>query len=1003
VLDIGVLPPGEGDSGGSPPGEDTLFYDPDILSGFPGIPGDGAPAPRIELYEPVSGPVTGGTLVVMYGANFLSVTRVLVDGRPVTPFDVIDDATLLFAMPAATEPGEVSIKLSGPGGEATASPPFTYVADLRLRAIEPVLGPQGGGTQVRLQGDGFDRTTRVAFGDQQAVEVTVVSTREMLVMTPAAAPGPVDVRVTSPRGTRTLPDGFRFLAEPLLEGLEPAAGPSAGGNVVVVWGRGLSLTDTVRWGDAAGDVLSDVVRGSRRGLRVRVPAGASGETTVSVQTVDGLADLLVDGYLYLGAGTVTAPLALLPTRGPVSGGQLVTLVSNTPLPEEGTVGFGSLPATVESRTPTAWVVRSPPTVSPGAVTVRLQAPGVDEPDVRTAVDAYTYLPGLGLDGVTPGSGPTGGGGLATLQGNGLLNAERVFFGPAQARIVGRTDTMLEVRVPGGVPGPVDVEVESRLERARLTSGWRYEADLRVTGVTPQDGALSGNTRVVLSGEGFGRDCTVQFGSLPPVAAVLLDPSTLEVRTPRAPRSGPVDVRVRCDDRETLAPVRFAYYEPFSDVGGWWGGPIEGAVNVTVLDIETSQPVADAWVTLHVRRTDDRLTGLTNDLGQVTISAETVLGEQSVSVLAEGYAATTVAPVNARNITIFLTSTVPPEDGEPPEPPEPATITGLIRELDKIAVPGPNEDLVAIVRHTAPAVRGRNPPGTGRVQVAYSPGAAAVPFEMNSRYGSMAVVLMCGLQNRATGAFRPLYMDVARGLSMRPGDIVSVDLRCRIPMDNTMQFKFVSPPYAPGGPDVAVATPWLDFGGEGGIDFLRNATGRQEILTLGNMPLLTDPVLQDVTYFVDGTVENRAIGLPFSTHFARGITDPRNLVNIDPLTPPAELTFPAGPARTLVERRLEWTLAGSRRPSFYFAFLTDITQETTYWEVYLPGDVTEVNLPFLPPSAPPGLQDLPRGQLVLIILSVEAISFDFNEFSFNDFRQTNWRSFSGNGWVLNNPD
>jgi hypothetical protein len=143
------------------------------------------------------------------------------------------------------------------------------------------------------------------------------------------------------------------------------------------------------------------------------------------------------------------------------------------------------------------------------------------------------------------------------------------------------------------------------------------------------------------------------------------------------------------------------------------------------------------------------------------------------------------------------------------------------------------------------------------------------------------------------------------------------------------------------------------------------------------------------------------GLPFSVAFQRTIRTTRSVVELGPMLPPAELRFPAPPTRRLVERRFEWSLATSARPDFYYAFITDLAQEAIYWEVWVPGDENGFNLPFFPPGEETA--DIPPGPLVLIVLSIDAYTFNYDEFSFNDFGQNNWRAYSANGWAFTNPE
>lgn len=79
-----------------------------------------------------------------------------------------------------------------------------------LPGVAPSSGPSAGGTSVTLTGIGFTGATSVTFGDLEAPSLVVVSDTEATVVTPSSPPGAVDVPVTTPYRTETLPNGFTF-------------------------------------------------------------------------------------------------------------------------------------------------------------------------------------------------------------------------------------------------------------------------------------------------------------------------------------------------------------------------------------------------------------------------------------------------------------------------------------------------------------------------------------------------------------------------------------------------------------------------------------------------------------------------------------------------------------------------------------------------------------------------------------------------------------------------
>ena len=76
--------------------------------------------------------------------------------------------------------------------------------------VTPNIGPENGGTTVTLTGTHFSQATQVKFGTIVATNLTVISENTISVVTPAHAPGVVDVSIISPSGTRVFPSAFTY-------------------------------------------------------------------------------------------------------------------------------------------------------------------------------------------------------------------------------------------------------------------------------------------------------------------------------------------------------------------------------------------------------------------------------------------------------------------------------------------------------------------------------------------------------------------------------------------------------------------------------------------------------------------------------------------------------------------------------------------------------------------------------------------------------------------------
>jgi hypothetical protein len=87
------------------------------------------------------------------------------------------------------------------GAEVDVGVPASSVAAPAVTAVSPATGPASGGTTVTINGTGFTGATKVSFGPDAGTGVTVVSSTQITVASPAHAAGKVNVKVTTPAGT----------------------------------------------------------------------------------------------------------------------------------------------------------------------------------------------------------------------------------------------------------------------------------------------------------------------------------------------------------------------------------------------------------------------------------------------------------------------------------------------------------------------------------------------------------------------------------------------------------------------------------------------------------------------------------------------------------------------------------------------------------------------------------------------------------------------------------
>jgi len=204
--------------------------------------GSSRPQPVVLAVDPPSGPNVGGTRVTILGDNFEAPVRALFGGvegivESVTPTRVI------ARTPSATALGidnrgqtvDVTVINVASGFEATLLLSFTYEDQaFFIRDVTPRMGPQVGGTQIFITGNGFFDPVRVEIGGFVATVLSVTPT-EIIALTPAVTndvflvevcndnadeqdgerfiPTAFDVTVTNTQftdSTDTLPNGFIY-------------------------------------------------------------------------------------------------------------------------------------------------------------------------------------------------------------------------------------------------------------------------------------------------------------------------------------------------------------------------------------------------------------------------------------------------------------------------------------------------------------------------------------------------------------------------------------------------------------------------------------------------------------------------------------------------------------------------------------------------------------------------------------------------------------------------
>jgi len=302
------------------------------------------PAPTLVSFAPAQGLV--GTTVTVTGTALTGASAVTLNGVSVRDFTVVNDATLLFLVPANATSGLVAVTTAG--GTATSASVFTVLQPNplpTLTGLTPdavVAGSPGFGLTVT--GTGLVAGSVVQLAGS-ALVTTYQSATQLTAQVPASAVATagsyeVVVRSPAPGGGTSAPLAFAVTVPvPTISSFTPTMGGA--GTLVTVTGTNFSGATQVRIGSVLIPTFTVV---SATSLTLVVPVVAGG--------VSGLVSITTPG----GTATSTTPFSLVLAT---TGSQALAQVQVYPNPFQSKLTFvlpGSEPTKVLVRDVTGRVV-----------------------------------------------------------------------------------------------------------------------------------------------------------------------------------------------------------------------------------------------------------------------------------------------------------------------------------------------------------------------------------------------------------------------------------------------------------------------------------------------------------------------------------------------------------------------------------------------------------------------------------------------------------------------
>jgi eukaryotic-like serine/threonine-protein kinase len=173
-----------------------------------------------------------------------------------------------------------------------------------------------------------------------------------------------------------------------------------------------------------------------------------------------------------------------------------------------------------------------------------------------SASASSSAPAPALTGISPASGPAGGGTSVTITGTGLAGLKGVSFGGAGAAVTADSATQITVTSPPGNAGTVNVIVVT--SGGTTATQFTYVAPPVLTGISPTSGPGGASTVVTLTGTNLAGATGVSFGGV--AVTITADSATQITVTSPSGKTGTVNVTVTTPSGTSNAE-QFTYVVP----------------------------------------------------------------------------------------------------------------------------------------------------------------------------------------------------------------------------------------------------------------------------------------------------------------------------------------------------------------------------------------------------------------------------------------------------------
>jgi len=534
---------------------------------------DPGSAPTVSAVSPNHGPSDGGNALYISGTGFSGINGpmgpapgagVFFGGNQAfSAFAITDSVIQVTTVPPGALGATVDVTVTTPSGSAVDHGAYTYGNTPPPLPVLSSVRPSSGaaGSTVYLTGEHLYSVQSLTFGTSSAQSFYPTSQNLILAEVPPQATNPatVSVTVTTAGGVATMPNAFTYSSTPppsgpVVSGVSPNKGTSAGGTGVQIYGTGFAGATAVTFGGS--QVFGFGVSPDGTQIYTTSPLQGGNPATVDVRVTVGSSTSPVntgDQFTYVPPGQPEVD-AVDPTHATAAGGTQVQIYGMN-LSNVTAVTFGNTPA--QHFCPVCGSDNQTFAISPAGtagqiVDVRVTTAASVTPSPAGPADKFTFvMPSPpSIVAVEPARGPATGGTQTVIYGSGFSGATSVSFGTNAAGFFVGDDEHVFTNTPPGNPGPVTVKISTPAGLSGASAGSTFTylqpSPPAVSAVSPNHGTAAGGTNIFISGSGLGGATSVQVGNaiLQRFQFFVQDDGLIQAVTP-AQHTNPstVDVRV----------------------------------------------------------------------------------------------------------------------------------------------------------------------------------------------------------------------------------------------------------------------------------------------------------------------------------------------------------------------------------------------------------------------------------------------------------------------------